>query len=307
MSSDNTSVAILGGGFIGGNLANYLAERGFKVKVIDRSPRPAELGNDNITWTNASIEHLQYLSDTIKGCHTVFHLFSSTVPGDKVSLEQEISNNIYLLSNILDICIAEKVSRFIFMSSASVYGLQGEIPISEKAAPLPISTHGLQKLAMEHLIHIKTRNSALSSKILRLANPYGKGQNLYGRQGFIAIAVGKILRGESIQIRGKGETVRDFIFIDDVMNVCCKLITDHSNDQIFNLGSGQGVSLNQVISEIQSIINQPVEVEYISEREEDIPVSILDISRVQYALGFKPYTSLREGLEKFLSGHGLTN
>lgn len=299
------NVAILGGGFIGGNLALYLADRGYIVNVIDRNNQPSVSEHINVRWIDSSIEHIEYLTQTIRGCQTVFHLFSSTVPGDRVTLEHEISNNIYLLSTILDLCVAESVERFIFMSSASVYGMQGEIPIDEKAVPLPISTHGLQKLAMEHLIHIKTRHESLSTKILRLANPYGLGQNLYGRQGFIAIAVGSLLKERPIRIRGTGETVRDFIHIEDVMNVCCKLVNDDSAETIYNLGSGIGVSLNQIIAEIESLTQSKLPVEYIPARREDIPTSILDTSKIRASLGFVPELTLRQGLDKLLQHYQL--
>lgn len=305
MSLENTNVAILGGGFIGGNLAMYLAEKGYHVNVIDRGHQPNETKHKCITWVNASIEHQQYLTQVIRGCGTVFHLFSSTVPGDKVSLEQEISNNIYLLSSILDICAVEQVSRFIFMSSASVYGLQGEIPISEKVAPLPISTHGLQKLAMENLIHIKTRNSSLKSQILRLANPYGPGQNLMGRQGFIAIALGKVKVGQPVIVRGTGDAVRDFIHIDDVMKVCLQVMNKPATEFIFNVGLGRGVTLIEVLKELGRVLNKEIQVEYTLDRDEDIPVSILDISKAKNHLGFVPYINLREGLEALVSYHKL--
>lgn len=300
---ERRNVAILGGGFIGANLAMYLANKGYLVNVIDRHPQADKYAHLNIRWIDSSIEHVEYLRQTVHGCQTVFHLFSSTVPGDKVSLEHEISNNIYLLSAILDMCIAESVERFIFMSSASVYGLQGEIPISEKAAALPISTHGLQKLAMENLINIKTRHEHLMPKILRLANPFGPGQNLYGRQGFVAITLGHLLKKTPVRIRGTGEAVRDFICIDDVMNACGKLIQDDSSELIYNLGSGVGVSLNQIIAEIELIINKKIPVDYIEARQEDIPVSVLDTTKIQYSLGFRPYLSLREGLEKLVKHH----
>lgn len=293
------NITLLGGGFIGSNLAKHCVDAGFNVIVLDRGICPDSLATNKARWIHGNIENLQYLHKAIKGADVVFHLFSSTVPADKVSVENELSHNVFLLSNILDVCIEHKVKRFIFMSSSSVYGIQERECISELSVPLPISIHGLQKLAMENLIYIKSLHSAMDYRVLRLANPYGPGQSLVGRQGIIAILLGKVMRNEVLDIYGDGEAIRDYIFIDDLCRFCLSCLDDRSNQAIYNIGCGIGYSLKQIIKKVENICNCVVKKNYRAARAEDIPTSILDISKAQQLLNFSPDHDIDNGIKLF--------
>lgn len=239
-------VTVLGAGFIGLNLVKNLLSAGFRVTILDRGDKPEELTSDHLIWVKGFAENKEHLTQAIANSDIVFHLLSSTVPGDKVSVSNELFSGVSQILEVLNLCEDLNVKKFLFMSSSSVYGLQNVVPITEAFSPEPISTHGIQKLTQEHYIRLFSRNNRLDCKILRLSNPYGPGQDVMGRQGFISIVIGKLLTQQPVQIRGDGEAVRDYIHIADVCNGCLELIQNDNHQIVFNIGCGVGYSLNQV-------------------------------------------------------------
>ena len=296
------NISILGAGFIGLNLVNYYLGRkeNRKVKVLDLASKPKEVGEE-VEWIQGDLGSHEDVTKAIKGAQIVFHLISNTVPGDVVDVNKELFENVLQTIKLLDICVQNSVKRVIFVSSSSVYGIQYKLPISENVLPNPISSHGIQKLTIEHYLHLYAHTFGLDCKIIRLSNPYGKGQNLFGRQGFISILLGNLLTKQKTRVRGDGSDIRDYIYIDDVIKALFMISATQSKKNIFNIGSGQGVSLNQVIQEVSSLLGSAVDVEYIGGRKADISASILDVSRAQRELGFSPRVSLMEGLKMYLT------
>jgi UDP-glucose 4-epimerase len=134
-----------------------------------------------------------------------------------------------------------------------------------------------------------------------LANPYGIGQNFWGRQGFIAVALGKLFSGKAMEISGDGNTIRDFIYIDDVIQACHLLALTRCEEDIFNVSSQQGHTLKEVLMEIEKLTGRKFIIKHLPERKEYIPVCILDISKTKELLDFNPQVTLTGGIEKTLS------
>ncbi|EKD45974.1 MAG: hypothetical protein ACD_69C00063G0002 [uncultured bacterium] len=296
----SNNISILGAGFIGLNLVNYyLSLKGYKVRVLDRNPKPKEM-SEEVEWIQGNLGVYEDIVKAISGSQIVFHLISNTVPGDMVDINKELFEHVLQTIQLLDICVRHSVKRVIFISSASVYGIQSKLPISESSLPSPISSHGIQKLTIEHYLHLYLYDFGLDYKIMRLSNPYGKGQNLFGRQGIISILLGNILSKQKMKIRGDGTAIRDYIYIDDVIRALFLAASTESKKNVFNIGSGQGVTLNEVVYEVSSLLGQVINVEYIGTRKADIPSSVLDVSLAQMELGFTPRFSLRDGLKQYL-------
>lgn len=298
-------IAILGAGFIGLNLVNSFLRSGHDVKVLDRGEQPADLTHPQLKWIKGEVGDEVCLSSALQDVDVVFYLVSSTVPGDNVDVSKELFVNVGQLLKSLELCDSFGVKRFIFFSSSSVYGTQTIVPTAEASVPLPISAHGIQKLTMEYYINLFSRQSKVECKIVRLSNPFGPGQNIYGRQGFISIVIGHLKDGSPVNIRGTGLDVRDYIYIDDVVESCHKLITSESRSIVFNIGCGQGASLNDVIVAFESLLGRSLNVNHIECRASDIPISILDVTKAKNELEFSPKTSLIEGIKTFLKHHEL--
>lgn len=299
-------IAILGAGFIGKTLLRSYVGTAHEVSVLDRKPCPAEFQHST-RWIQGAFENSEAVARAIARADTVFHLISSTVPADVVDESKEIMSNVVRTIELFRLCVQEKIGRLIFISSASVYGVSKVVPIRETDATDPISSHGIHKLTIEKYASLHRHNYGLNCKIMRLSNLYGWGQDLFGRQGFVSIVIGKLISGEPIVIMGDGSAVRDYVHIDDGVRACHLLAGTNSEEMMFNIGSGVGLSINDVLAEFRGFISRPLELRYRASRMSDIGASVLDITKARSLLGFKPSVSFREGLRATLSAYARQN
>ena len=299
VNNPSLRIAILGAGFIGKNLLRSYVSSGHELRVLDRNSCPDEFLYST-HWHKGSFDNSKDIVSTIAGADVVFHLISSTVPADQIDENREIMTNVIQTINLLRLCIEHKIGRLIFMSSASVYGRIKTLPIKESDETNPISSHGIHKLTIEKYVDLFNYKYGLDVKIMRLSNPYGWGQNLFGRQGFIAIAIGKIISGNPIIVTGDGSAIRDYVHIDDVVKACQLLGNTNSKEILFNIGSGVGITINDVLVKIKRIVDRPFEVSYVNPRAGDILASVLDISKAKSLLSFEPSIKFNEGLKQYL-------
>ena len=135
-------------------------------------------------------------------------------------------------------------------------------------------------------------------RIVRLSNPYGPYQRPNGILGAVTTFTYKTLNNELITIYGNGDVVRDYIYIDDAIAAILKVANGESEHKIFNIGSGVGISLNELIGVIKKTLNTNVDVRYTESRKSDVPVNYLDVSRFESCYGTISSTSLEEGIIK---------
>lgn len=301
-----TRFAVCGAGFIGSNLIGRLVAEGGTVSVLDHKPAPRDL-DPRVTWVQGDFSSDADLRAALAGVDIAFHLVSTTVPGDDhVGLLQELADNISATMRFLDVCAEQKVQRIVFASSSSVYGLQRSTPIAESAETTPISSHGIHKLTIEKYLLLHHFNTDADIRILRLSNPYGPGQSLVGRQGFIAIAIGKLLAGQPVLLRGGGSPIRDFVYISDVCDAMVAAAMAEQVPPVVNIGTGVGHSLADVLAELQALTGREIATLDGPLRKADIPESVLDIGLARRALGYAPRVGIREGLSRTLAHHGIT-
>lgn len=296
--------AILGAGFIGRDFIRLSLQSGDDLWVLDHKECPIEF-EGKLNWIKGNLGDENAVRRALQNAEIVYHFISSTVPGDITDESGELIQNVVQTLLLLKLCVQAKVRRIVFISSASVYGVQKALPIPETALTNPISSHGIHKLTIEKYLQLYQYQHGLECKIMRLSNPYGPGQSVTGRQGFIAIAIGKILVNEPIMVRGDGATLRDYLYIEDVSEALHLMGTTQTEESIFNVGSGQGYTLNQIISTISELTGESVRVTHTESRFADIPASILDISRKKTLLGKSSAISLKAGLTKTLMFHGI--
>lgn len=300
-------ILLLGGaGFIGSNLAKKMIQLNWSVFIYE--PPAASVTN------LASVLHkviiirgtLSTVNDIIRfveqnNIRVVVHLVSTLIPNSPFERYRDELKDILLPTIDLIHVLSKKKVKFVFLSSGgTVYGENNKhIPFLEDDNLKPICYYGESKLFIEQAIKLENRYTGLDYLIVRPSNPYGAAQKLGNVQGFIASILGKALKGEKVVIWGDGKIVRDYIFIDDLTFALCTLIeTDKSGE--FNIGSGKGYSLNEVIEIVNSYLTIPLDVEYTAGRKIDIPFLVLDISKLKNEISFQP-TSLQNGIEYFLS------
>lgn len=292
------NIAILGAGFIGLNFTKYLINQtDIKLIVIDKNDPPPFLPQ-NFCWKKASALDSSILNDYLIDIDVLYYM----IP--QINFDLNILNNSILeFSNLLDVSIKKKIKRFVFMSSAAVYGNQEILPIKEDAETNPISGYGFYKLIFEKMLYVYKYQHKLEFKVIRLSNPYGPGQKLYGSQGIIAIMIGKLLKNEKIVINGDGTSLRDFIYIDDLCEALYLVGTTHSNFDIFNIGSGKANSINEVINYFSAILDKKINIEYTCLIRPEISKSQLSLYRANKFLHFKPKISLKNGILNTLKFH----
>lgn len=292
-----------GGGFIGSHLCERLLEEGYSVRVFDKEGTAKE----NLESFIEDIELFEgnYLCDNdleraLKGADVIFHAISTTVP--KLSNENpigDISSNVLPTLTLLEKARTENIQKIIFFSSGgTVYGNPKLVPITEEHPTDPICSYGIHKLAIEKYLAMYHKLYGLDYAILRVSNPYGERQNPLGSQGVISVFAYKALRDQPIEIWGDGSVVRDYIYIKDVTEAAVRVLTCSGGEKLFNIGSGEGLSLNDVVAGIEHTLGRKIDVRYTENRAFDVPANILNINRAREYFGWTPETNFLTGLEK---------
>lgn len=288
------NILILGGaGFLGKNLEKKLSQK-HNIFIVDCIPKSEE------NYFNISLSQTQKLIDTIEAnkIQIIIHLISTLLPSSFMEQYLQDIQSIYCPSvKLLDYCAKNKIKIIYFSSGGAVYGNNNNV-FMENMDCNPVSFYGLSKLNFENLIKYYHITNSLNYLIIRPSNPYGYGQNIFGKQGLIAVIIGKIQKNEKIQIWGNGSAIKDYIFIDDFVFYISSLIEKDIWNNTFNIGSGIGSSINDVLNAFrQNSINLP-EIEYIAEKQTDVKRSILDCSKIQKLIDYQ-ITPLTVGIKDF--------
>ena len=289
------NILILGGmGFLGRNLVKKLATP-HNVLVADCIE--SDMQNFYKIRLSETRKIIQIIEENHVDC--VIHLISSIIPSSNIEQYFNDVQEIYNPSiRLMEYCAEHKIRFVYFSSGGAVYGNQKEI-FNEHTKREPVSYYGLSKLNFENTIAFFHNTKGLEYLIIRPSNPYGYGQNIYGKQGIIAVIMGKILKNEPIQIWGDGTAIKDYIYIEDfVLYVSSLIESNESWNQIYNIGSGIGTSVNDVLVAFRDNNISLPKIEYISEKKADVKRMILDCTRIQEMYPIK-LTSLKEGIKTF--------
>lgn len=303
MTSDNMNLsrlncAVLGaGGFIGTNLCRALVGRVNSLRAFGRRQSFPEALR-GCEWMPGNFADPTCLSDIVSGCDVVFHLVNATTPAsanvDKVA---DLNANVVSTLNLLDVCRETGVRRVVFVSSGgTVYGIPNQIPTPETAPTNPITAYGISKLAIEKYLGLYEYLHGLEYRVLRVANPFGPYQSTHKNQGVVAAFLRRSLNGKPIEIWGDGSVIRDYLYVDDVVEALILCATHEGLGRIFNVGSGEGRSLKDIVMAIDRLLGSDISVEYRPGRPVDVPVSVLDTSYAAHELGWRPRTVFDDGL-----------
>lgn len=288
------NILVIGGkGFLGRNIVNCLSQN-YNVYVADC------INSDDSNYFCIKLEDIDSIVKIIErnDVQIVIHLASTIIPSS--GAEQYIGNmnSIYIPTlKLLDFCAVKHVKFVYFSSGGAVYGSQTEI-FNEHTQREPMSFYGLSKLNFENLVQFYNRTKNLQYLIIRPSNPYGHGQNINGKQGIIAVIIGKIVKNETIEIWGDGSAVKDYIYIDDLVYYVMKLIETNNWNAIYNIGSGIGHSVNDVIKFFKSNSIPLPEIRYIEAAKSDVKRMILDCTQIQTKFPHQ-CKSLKDGIKLF--------
>ena len=292
-------VLVIGGnGFIGSHLTDALLARGHRVRSFDRFSERYRQPLSGVEYVLGDFGDQAAVMNALEGVDIVFHLASATVPGtSNHDPASDVRSNIIGTLGILDACVKRGVGRVVYASSGgAVYGIPEVTPTPENRAALPISSYGITKLCVEKYLHLYRHLHGLDYVVVRPSNPYGPRQNPEGIQGAVGVFLGRVAKGLPITIWGDGSVVRDYLHVRDLAAGMCAAAFADVPGRIFNLGSGEGVSLRGLISIIEDVVQETVAVENLPARAFDVPEIRLDIRCAEDALDWHPTIGLREGI-----------
>jgi len=291
-------VLVLGGnGFIGSHVVDHLVAAGHKVRVFDRSVELYREPLKHVEYRFGRFDDTFQVAEALDGMDAVCHLISSTVPGTSnldpvVDVESNLVNTLKLLEQMRK----KNLHRILYLSSGgAVYGNTVTSPIGEDQPLNPISSYGVVKVSIEKYLLMYQQLYGFKPIILRPSNPYGPRQGHVGVQGLIGTFLARILAGERLEIWGDGSVVRDYMHVSDLSRLCVSALESETCG-VFNAGSGEGNSINQIVDLIRNLADEELQIDYRQGRACDVQEVVLDISKAIEAFNWSPEVSLSDGI-----------
>lgn len=288
-----------GAGFIGSHLVNRLTQDGNKVFVLDNMIMGSV--SNLLPHHNLSLSMKSILDGGIESffsnVDTVYHLAALTRPRESfVCPEDTVNINVVGTVSVLSKSVSKSVKRFVFVSTTELYGEQNKFPTPETATPNPSSPYGLSKLSGEDYCKLYSKLYGIEVNIVRPFNVYGPKQSI---KGGYAAAVPKFIddalhNRESI-ITGNGKQSRDFVFVEDVVELLVKAGESSVHGETFNAGSGVNTSINDLHEKILNMTGKVLGHRHVEPVIEP-PKTQGDISKAEKLLGWKPMIDLDKGL-----------
>ncbi|MBE1423705.1 UDP-glucose 4-epimerase [Desulfomicrobium macestii] len=294
-----------GAGFIGKHLCSRLVRQGHRVRAFNKPPCSGNWPDiAGVEWLPGDFTNPVETASVLDGVEVIFHLVSTTLPKSSnddpvLDLKENVASTLHLLDSVIKI---KRPPKIVFISSGgTVYGIPKQIPISENHPTDPICAYGVGKLSIEKYLLLYRYLHNLDYRVLRMANPYGEYQPVHSGQGVIPVFLNKALKGDVLEIWGDGSVIRDYIYIGDAIDAAIKTMNYEGDQRIFNVGSGRGYSLNDLIHMIGELLEQRIACHYFPARPFDVPVNVLDITLAKNELDWSPGTPLHVGLRKMLT------
>jgi UDP-glucose 4-epimerase len=301
----NKRYLILGAdGFLGSYFTEKLLGKGYELRAFDifRNGKSNNLDHlrGKVEFFPGDFLNQNDISQATKDINVVFHFISCTTPASSNRDPFiDIDFNLRATVQFLQKCVQNKVEQIVFPSSGgTIYGNIEKEKFSENDLTIPITPYGISKLAVERYLEYFKKNFGLDYLIFRYSNPYGPRQNLVGTQGIIPIFLNKIKKNETLSIFGDGENVRDYIYIEDCVNLSLEILLKNNREfNLYNIGSGTGVSINEIVRIIKKVTGKEFPTNYQPARSCDLKRVVLDNSRVFSEVDNRKFVSLEDGIK----------
>lgn len=297
--SARAGILLIGGqGFLGLALAKALAEAGRDVHVLSRNTEPGRRGA--IAFHRGDQDSPAVVSPLLAECSTVVHLASTTTPGSSARRPtMDTEQNLLPAARLMEVMSGAPPRRLIFVSSGGcIYGNPDYLPADESLVPHPLSYHAAGKVALESLFTAFAHANDVALAILRPSNIYGPGQPLRDGFGLVRTLLDRAMHNAPVEMWGHGDSIRDYLFIDDAVEACLSLIDATDITGTFNAGSGTGTSIADLIALVGRATGRDLEINKRPARGTDVRAIVLDSTRLRGATGWTPRISLEQGLRQ---------
>lgn len=294
------NILMLGGfGFLGKNLIEVFKNK-YNIIVFDHLKNNMDsVISYSGDFSNANDLEIIFINHRID---LVFHLISNTTPGSSnKDIVYDIEKNLISTINLLELMKKYSIPKIVFTSSGgTIYGKINSPNgfAMENDPTFPICSHGICKLAIERYIYLFSYLYGIDYLILRISNLYGK-YHTSNNLGFINVSLRKILSEKKMEVWGNGEIIRDYIFVEDCVQIIRDLLEKNVNNEVFNIGSGEGHSINEIINIIRGF-NCDFTIEYKKGRNFDVDKVILSIKKLKRINDFQ-FTNIEDGIKKTIT------
>ena len=298
MSEKKKALVIGAAGLLGYSVTRSLCDNGWKVRAVDKnSIIMSGLFDNRVESLCGDIFDAAFINKSLEDIDIVYFFLSSFLPS--ASLDNK--NNIMYdaLESVLDKMIEQGISEVVFPSSGgAIYGNIISRYAKEEDMPAPVTSYGIERLECEKLLE-RYATLGISSMILRIGNVYGGNMYREVKQGVIDIFVQKVLKDEEITIWGNAlNNIRDYIFMDDFVDAVYKTSArEFYGINIYNVGSGVGVSLGEILEIIEDKLEKPLRLKYIpNDVTDSIERIILDCGKIKSEYDWAPQYDIERGI-----------
>ncbi|EOD01391.1 NAD-dependent epimerase/dehydratase family protein [Caldisalinibacter kiritimatiensis] len=295
-------------GFIGSNICEILLRNGYDVLGVDcyydNYPKWIKkfhlrhcFRNPNFIFLESNILDPN-ISKLIEGLNITSIVHLADIPGvttcSEVNFDEYIKYNITATQRLLETIKNKGVKKFIFISSSTVYGNVGKMPMSELTNPKPISLYGVTKLAGETLCHYYGHNYGMDIDILRIFTVYGPNQRPdMAFHKFIR----SILLNEKIPVYGDGKQRRDFIYVEDIAQIILNIVDKKIDEEIINIAGGISLSVNESIKILEELLNKKAKVEYVEPKINEQIITHASMEKMDKVIKLDKKTDIYQGLK----------
>ncbi|MCI0395204.1 MAG: NAD-dependent epimerase/dehydratase family protein [Chloroflexi bacterium] len=290
-----------GAGFIGSHVVDLYLKNGHEVVVVDNlsTGRSSNL-NPAATFYQVDVRSPQIAEILDRERPEVVNHHAAQIDVRRSVAQPMFDADVNILGslNLIEAALKTGVKRFVYISTGgAVYGEPEYLPCDEAHPINPICQYGVSKHTVEHYLYLYQLNYGLDYTVLRYPNVYGPRQDPHGEAGVVAIFTGRILAGEQVYINGDGSQQRDFVYVADCAQANLLAVTAGKNG-IFNIGTGQGTTINEIFDTLREITSYPLPPRFRPARLGETYRIFLDAGKARRELGWQPTVRLADGLEQ---------
>jgi len=299
MKSDKRCLVVGGQGFIGCHLLPALLKDRKQVTSLDFGRKRRVSAINGVSYVTGDYSNRALLKELLKASDEVIHLAYASQPNTSfLDPFSDLAQNVPPTLQLFELAAKYGVRVLFVSSGGTVYGEATNIPVLEDHPTNPIAPYGVTKLTLEKYAYLYAVTHQLNIVIARPSNPYGEGQIPFSGQGFVPTAMALAYQGKDVLIYGKEGTIRDYIYIQDVVSGLLTVLNQGIAGEIYNIGSGMGLSNMQMIDCIRPILSEQgkkLRTLHVDERPFDVRVNVLDSGKLN-KLGWQASMPLERGL-----------